>query len=130
GSTTATTFDHAGVAGGTTYCYRVLATDANADTAISEESCVLAIAAPSIGVDAVSLTFVAWDGDAATPQTLSIRNEGAGLLSVALTAPTGWFSIDPLTLESGGEWVAVDVAASCAGLTTGVHTTEMTIVDG
>ncbi len=130
GSTTVTTFDHGGVADGTTYCYRVLATDANADTAISEESCVLAIAAPTIGVDVASLTFVAWDGEAAPPQALSIRNEGAGDLSAALTAPAAWFSIDPLTVDSSGEWVVVDVAASCDGLTTGVHATEMTITDG
>ncbi len=82
---------------------------------------------PAIGVSAAALTFNAPSGSNPPPQTVEVRNTGAGTLNFRLTPNRPWITVAPDRGTSTGAAVAITVTVNTAGLGAGEQTGEIQI---
>ncbi len=85
---------------------------------------------PLICCSASSLLFEAdIAGPAPDPQVISVRSCGLDTLAWTIVADQPWVSIDPPSGQSGGEVADIAISVAPTGLSAGLHTATLQIVD-
>ena len=91
---------------------------------------ILSPAAPTIGENPTSLTFLAMEGSAnPTAQTIAITNPGTGTLNWIAGKSASWLTITPSSGTTTTETDRITVAINASGLTANTYTATITVSD-
>ncbi len=88
----------------------------------------LTILGPTIELDKTGFSFEGTAGEPdPAPQTFKIRNSGAGTLHFQISGEQEWMSVSPLSGDSSGEWIEVEVRVYLSNLNETTYQGSITI---
>lgn len=87
----------------------------------------LDVLGPEIEISSSAFNFTAFWPVNPPSQTLSIRNSGGGTLNWTVSESCTWFSADPNTGSSTGEWDNVILSVDITGLSLGTYNCQLVV---